>query len=137
MRPLIKNLSLLALVFGALIFLTEAFAPPSTGDKYHYGSRSAVTLISADTVTIAPNNLTLTYATLSADTNIVFDVNVDNSIVGDRIVLEVTADATTRQMTFNSNVTALADSVEATKTKLFEFVYNGTNYKEVAEMAVD
>lgn len=136
MRHFVNRLLVGMVVLMAFLFITQAFtqSPP---DKYQYGNRSSVTLTSADTIDISPNNLTFTYATLSIDTNVVVNVDVDESIIGDRIVLEVTADATNRHLTFNNNITAVADSVVATKTKLFEFVYNGTGYKEVAEMAVD
>lgn len=127
--------ALLFLVFTALLFQS---ADTASGDKYRYGFRESVTLTCADTVEIEPNNLTLTYATMAADTNVVFNANADNSIVGDRVVLQITADTvSTRQFTFNSNITALADSVESGKTKLFEFIYNGTAFYQVSELQVD
>lgn len=132
-----KNLKLIFGI-GLVLFLSAlvAFTPPA-GDKYAYGKRKAVTLTVADTIEVAPNNLTLTYATLSLDTNVVVDVNVDNSIIGDMIFLEITADSTNRHLTFNDNVTAVADSVVATKTKLFCFVFNGTVFRQYTEEQVD
>ena len=88
-------------------------------------------------VTIEPNNLTFTYATLAIDTNVTVVADVDNSIVGDRILLHVTADASNRLIDWSTNITAINDSVVATKTKLFEFVYNGTGFYQVAESGVD
>ena len=135
MRNLINKLALVAIVaFVSLIAMQSFTSPP---DKYQYGNRSAVTLTSADTVAVSPNNLTLTYATVAMDTNIVFNVDVTNSIVGDRIVFDLTADGTDRTATFGTNITGLAETISANKNELLEFIYNGTVFKEVAEMAVD
>lgn len=118
------------------ILLIAATSPP---DKYQYGKRSAVTLtIEDDTlVTVVPNNLTFTYATLAVDSNVTVVANVDNSIVGDRFILHVTADESNRLITWGTNISAVNDSVVATKTKLFEFVYNGTGFYQIAESGVD
>ena len=126
--------TLIALI--GLVLLMATTPPP---DKYQYGKRSAVTLtVEDDTlVTIEPNNLTFTYATLAIDTNVTVVADVDNSIVGDRILLHVTADASNRLISWSTNITAINDSVVATKTKLFEFVYNGTGFYQVAESGVD
>ncbi len=137
MRNLINNFAVAGILLGLIMIAFWAFTPPATGSKYQYGYRKAVTITSDTVITIAPNNLTLTYATLSLDTNTTVGVNVGNSIIGDRIVLQVTADASNRHLTFGTNVAAIADSVVATKTKLFEFIYNGSEFKQVAESATD
>lgn len=126
--------TLIALI--GLVLLMATTPPP---DKYQYGKRSSVTLTAEDDtmVTIEPNNLTFTYATLAIDTNVTVVADVDNSIVGDRILLHVTADASNRLIDWSTNITAINDSVVATKTKLFEFVYNGTGFYQVAESGVD
>lgn len=136
MRHLIRRFSIAAILMALALVAFQAFTPPA-GDKYPYGNRSAVTLASADTVTVTPNNLTLTYVTLSLDTNVVVNVDVSNSIVGDRIVLDLTADATDRTVTFNEHIKGVAETITATKNELIEFIYNGTEFKEVAAMAVD
>jgi len=122
---------LMILLVGAMLFL--AATPPP--DKYQYGKRSTATLTATDDtlVSIAPNNLTFLYATLAADTNMTVVADVDNSVVGDRIVLQVTADASNRQLDFSTNLVAVDDSVVANKIKLFEFVFNGTYFYQVAE----
>ena len=132
-----KNLKLFFAV-SLVLFLSAlvAFTPPA-GDKYPYGKRKAVTLTCADTVDVAPGNLTLTWATIALDTSAVFNVDVGNSIIGDMLVIEARADSTTRAVTFGTNITAPADSVVATKTKVFQFLYNGTAFVGVAEMQIN
>lgn len=137
MRKLIKKVAVTGLLLCLAMIAFQAFTPPAVGSKYQYGYRKAVTLTSDTVITVAPNNLTLTYATLSLDTNATVGVNVGNSIVGDRIILQVTADASNRHLIFGDNVAAITDSVVATKTKMFEFVYNGTEFKQVAESDTD
>jgi hypothetical protein len=129
-----KLIGFITVVIAVLLLAIAATPPP---DKYEYGTRGEVTLTSADTVTVEPNNLTLTYATIALDTNVVINVDVDNSIVGDRIVFHATADATARTLTFGSNITGTDEEVAATKTELMEFIYNGTGFYQVAEAAVD
>ena len=130
----LKLMSAIALLFTVAILVSFT---PSNGDKYPFGNRMATTLVSADTVDVSPKNLTLTYAMMDMDTNAVINVNTVNSIVGDRIVFEFTADSTTRQVVWNSNITALSDSVVATKTKLFEFVCNGTSFLQIGEQQIN
>ncbi len=125
---------ILGVVFAVAVFM--AFSP-SFGDKYPFGERMGVVLISADTVEVTPNNLTLTYAMMAMDTSAVINVDTDNSIAGDRIVLEFTADASNRVVKWNTNITAVTDSVLAEKTKLFEFVFNGNAFLEVSENQIN
>lgn len=129
----------LKVLFLTLFVGLLAMAATAPRDKFAYGKRQAVTLsIESDSlVVVSPNNLTLTYATLAADTSFTVDVNVKNSIVGDRLILHVTADATNRAITWGENITAVNDSVLAGKTKLFEFIYNGSGFFQIAEMQVD
>lgn len=131
-----KLFSILLVLMASAFMLATAFTPPPV-DKYPYGNRQAVALTSADTVEVLPNNLTLTYATMSMDTTVVVNVDVTNSIVGDRIVFDLTADASNRDIVFNTNITGITETITASKNELLEFIYNGTVFKEVAEMAVD
>ncbi|PTN08046.1 hypothetical protein C8N47_11186 [Mangrovibacterium marinum] len=135
MRNLISKLAFFGIALMVSMVVLQSFTAPP--DKYKYGNRSAVTLTSADTVAVSPNNLTLTYATVAMDADIVFNVDVSNSPPGDRIILDLTADGTDRTATFGTNITGLAETISANKNELLEFIYNGTVFKEVAEMAVD
>ena len=53
------------------------------------------------------------------------------------ITLDLTADASNRDIVFNDNITGASETVTASKNELLEFIFNGTVFKEVAEMAVD
>ena len=130
----IKFLAAVVVLLGAVVLL--AFVPTGR-DKYSFGHRTAETLVCADTVDVDPGNLTFTYASMAMDTNVVVNVSIDRSITGDMIVFEFTADSTTRQIDWNSNITALNDSVVALKTKLFQFVYNGSAFVQLSEQQIN
>lgn len=130
-----KTFIRIMLLVIATAFIATAFTAPR--DKWGFGFRKSVALESATAVSIDPGNLTLTYATLSIDTNTVISATSARSIVGDRIFLEVTADSKNRRITWGDNLTALNDSVLATKTKVFEFVYTGAVFRQIAEMTYD
>lgn len=135
MRKLTKKLAVFGLFVGVLFIALQAFNPPP--DKYGFGKRQAVELAYAATIDVSPNNLTLTYATLSLTGDCTLNVDVSNSVVGDRIVLDLTADASIRTVTFGTGMKGIAQAVAANKNELFEFIFNGTEFKGVAEMAVD
>lgn len=97
-------------------------------NKWPYGYRQLITLTGATTITVTTNNYTLTYATFSVAANTALTATVANSIVGDMIWLEVTADGTNRVLTFTGNITATAYTVTANKTVLLGFVFNGTKF---------
>lgn len=95
--------------------------------QYAFGSRVSTTLTSATTVSITPAN-TLTLYKIAADTSITFNALTTKAIIGDRFVLKVTANRIQRKFTFGTNFHATLDSIAATKVKLFEFIYNGTDW---------
>lgn len=125
-----RNFKFLSAI-GLVLVLTALFAFTSPPDEYRYGTRASVTLTCADTVDVLPNNLTLTYAQMDMDTNVVVNVDADNSIIGDRIVFEFTADNTDRTVAWNDNITASSGTVTADTIKLFEFIYNGTAFLQI------
>ena len=95
--------------------------------QYAFGSRVSLSLTSSTTVSVTPAN-TLTFYTLSADTSITFNAVTSKSLPGDRFVLKVTANRIQRKFTFGTNFHATLDSIASTKVKLYEFIYNGTDY---------
>lgn len=101
---------------------------PVVGDKYVYGFRKSITLTGSATITVTTDNTTLTYATLSIAQNAAVSATVANSIIGDMLFIQVTADGTNRVLTFMGNITATAYTVTASKTVLLGFVYNGSKY---------
>jgi hypothetical protein len=126
-------------VFMILAFMAMSFAPPlpAPADKYPYGLRKAVTLTSATAITIPTENLTLTLAALPIAHNATVTATVTKSVVGDRIILKVTADGTNRHLDFTGNLTAPDDSVVANKTKLFEFIYDGSKFVQLGELQIN
>lgn len=95
--------------------------------QYPYGSRVSLALTSATTVSVTPAN-TLTFYKIAADTSITFNAVTSKSLPGDRLILKVTANTRTRQFVFGTNLNAVNDSITSTKIKLYEFIYNGTDY---------
>ena len=108
-------------------------------DKYDYGFRTAVDVPITDTVMveIAPLNISQMLASVALDTSVTVNVNVANSIPNDWLILKLTADETNRHVTFGDNITAIADSVIATKTKTFAFVFDGTAFIQVGEIQIE
>lgn len=122
-----------------LAFMAMSFTPPLAPpvDKYPYGFRKAVTLTNAAAITIDARNTTLTYAKVSIAQATTLDANVANSIVGDVIYLEVTADTTNRVITYTGNITGVAYTVTASKTVLLGFVYNGSKFIAASVLQVN
>ena len=106
-------------------------------NKYGYGFRKAVTLTSDTLITISPQNMTLTFATLAMDTSVVMNAIITRSIIGDQIVLKATADGTNRMIDFTGNMIAVNDSVVANKTKVFQFIYDGSRFIQLSEIQTD
>lgn len=133
-----KPFKIFAILGILMVGIAIAWTPPEPPpNKYAYGFRKAVTLTVDDTITIAPDNYTLTVAALSADTNTVINTTVARSIIGDEIMLKVTADATNRLISFTGNVTAINDSVLANKTKVFSFRYDGAKFIQTGEVLIN
>lgn len=107
---------------------------PAVVNKYPYLYRRTVTLTSGVAVVVSPENYTLTYATLPLDTSATITATTTKSVVGDRIILQITADATTRHVDFSTGFTAVDDSILANKIKVFEFVYSGSRFVQVSEI---
>lgn len=120
-------MAIVVMCFIALLVMPTTVE--ASDDKYRYGYKSSVELVSdADTITIEPNNLSCLVATVDADTNLIVSADVDNSIVGDLIFLEVTADDTDRTVTFGDNLTGTTATVDADGLKMFQLVYTGTAF---------
>lgn len=95
--------------------------------QYAFGSRTSKSLTSATTVTLTPVN-TFTLYTIAADTSITFHAITSKAIIGDKFVLKISGNTRMRQLIFGNYLNAANDSVSSTKIKLFEFIYNGTDY---------
>lgn len=101
---------------------------PAVGDKYVYGFRKAVTLTGSATITVTTDNTTLTYATVSVSQDAAVTATEAKSIVGDMLYMQITADTTSRTVTFTGAITAAAYTVIATKTVLLGFIYSGSQW---------
>jgi len=127
-----KRIITFFIVLTALLVSTQVEAQK----KYAFGSRTGETLTSAVAVSVTPA-ATLTVYTVSADTNITWSVDNSYAVIGDRLVLAISADASNRVMTFGTNITATTDSVLANKTKLFEYIYTGSTYHCLGKLQAD
>lgn len=110
---------------------------PAVVNKYAYGFRHAVALTYSTTITVAPDNYTLTYGTLSVTGAATITATETNSIVGDQIYLQVTADGTNRALTFTGGITAATYTVTANKTVLLGFVYSGSQWYGTSVLQVN
>lgn len=105
--------------------------------KYPYGFRRTMTVPYAATISIDPGNYTLTYVSLSLTGAATIDAVEKNSIVGDQLYLQVTADTTNRALTFTGGITAVTYTVTASKTVLLGFVYSGTQWMATSVLQVN
>lgn len=110
---------------------------PAVVNKYAYGFRHAVALTYSTTITVATDNYTLTYGTLSVTGTATITATETNSIVGDQLYLQVTADGTNRALTFTGGITAATYTVTANKTVLLGFVYSGTQWMATSVLQVN
>ncbi|MDP2723198.1 MAG: hypothetical protein Q8O72_10600 [Bacteroidales bacterium] len=104
--------------------------------QYGFDYRTSSTLTSAVAVSVTPV-AALTVYTITADTNITYSAVVTDAVIGDKFVLQITADASARIMAFGTNITAVNDTITATKTRLYEFIYTGTGYYMLGKLQAD
>ena len=111
----------------------------SPADKYTYGKRTAVTVALTDTVNLelAPNNISQMLVTATIDTNVVVTADDANSIANDILVVKLTASGGNRQVDWSTNIIAVDDSVVSTKTKVFTFIYDGSNFIQTSEIQIN
>ncbi len=133
MKNFFKILMVLIVASVALM----SFTPSAPADKYPYGKRGTATITYASTINVAPNNLTQLLATCTLTGNVIATVNKDNSIAGDILILKLSASSANRQVDFSTNFTAVDDSVVSGKTKVFEFIFDGTNFVQTGEIQVN
>lgn len=120
-----------------IVMLIGLFAAQSEAQKqYKFGTRTSVELSSAVAVTITPVN-TLTVYTIEADTNVTFNAVVTKSVIGDRIIISATADASARTMSFGTSMNGANDTITATKTMTYEFIYTGSTFDIVSKLQSD
>lgn len=80
-----------------------------------------------------------TYVDIAAmDTNMTLTCTVNNNVkAGAILIIESTADATNRTVTFSTGLTCTALTNTANKTFLTAFIYNGTVFKAFAQKQID
>ena len=108
--------------------------------KYPFGNATETTLTSAATVALAEITNDLTIYTCATDTNITVNAATvdDNLRAGARLIFvltESTANADT--ITWGTTLTGTVDALPSGKTKIVEFIFNGTTFYKVATNQVD
>lgn len=120
-----------------VLVATIAFTPRAEAQKYSFGDRTSVSLTSATAIALAPAS-TMTVYTLEADTNVAFTISTSaKSIIGDMVVLKLKALTLNRTFTFSGNIVVTSDTLTASKTKLFLFIYTGSKYEQLSEVQID
>lgn len=110
------------IVLIAALFIVSA---ASAQIHFPFGNADEMTgSFTNDTVVALSIDNLCTYATLSADTNANFNITATGIRTGAVLYLEVTCDATQRAMIFGTNITGANDTLTASKTKMFMFVYD-------------
>lgn len=108
--------------------------------KFPFGAADTETLTSATTIALSEIDDNLTIYTLATDTTATINAaSIDDNIkTGSRLVFvltESTANADT--ISWGTNLTGLADPLPSGKTKIVEFIYNGSGFYKVASTQVD
>jgi len=120
-----------------IIMLVGLMSLASVAQKqYTFGYRVGSTLTSATAIAVTPVN-TLNIYKLDADTGVTFTAVVTKAVVGDRIVLQVKANTSNRPMAFSTGLVGAVDTIPATKTVMYEFIYTGTYYYNTGKRQVD
>ena len=86
---------------------------------------------------LAPNNISQMLVTAAIDTNVVVTADDANSIANDLLIVKLTADSTNRKVDWSTNIVAVDDSVISTKTKVFTFIYDGSNFVQTSEIQIN
>lgn len=139
MKKFLKYNGMLILCFMLLFVGSAVLVGSNPADKYPYGKRAAVTVAITDDVNleIAPNNISQMLVTAAIDTNVVVTADDANSIANDLLIVKLTADSTNRKVDWSTNIVAVDDSVISTKTKVFTFIYDGTNFIQTGEVQIN
>ena len=139
MKNFIKYNGWLMLCIMLLIVGSVVLVASNPADKYPYGKRTAVTVAITDDVNLelAPNNISQMLVTAAIDTNVVVTADDANSIANDLLIVKLTASGGNRQVDWSTNIVAVDDSVVSTKTKVFTFVYDGTNFIQTSEIQIN
>lgn len=88
-----------------------------------FGSKAAYEVaLTNDTVEFTPK-YTVTSYIVPVDTNVVIQADTLKAKPGNLVYFQVTADATKRYVTFSDGFTANADSLSASKTRTWGFVF--------------
>jgi len=125
-------------LFILAIFLVVAFA--ANAQRYPFGEPTKTTLTSAATIALSEITNDLTIFTLATDTTLTVNAaSVDDRLrAGARIVFiltESTANADT--VNWGTTLTGTYDALPSGKTKVVEFIYNGTTFYKASTNQVD
>ena len=116
--------AIIAMVFCSVAVQAQIF-------NFPIGSATEVTSDDDSlTISLTPKNSVefVTIASTTLDTNTTINVTTTYAKTGYIIYIKATADATTRGITFGTGITGTVDSVTASKTDIFQAVFDGTNY---------
>jgi hypothetical protein len=110
-------------------------------NSYPFGAIDYITS-TTDSLTLAVTlDEQVTYLDISSgtlDTNLTINATVDSKVKKGAIVyIETTADGTNRTVTFGTKLTMTALTNTASKTFITTFMYDGTNYKAIAQRQID
>jgi len=116
------------------------FACNVQAQRYPFGNATETTLTSDTTIALSEIKNNLIIYTCATDTNITINAaTLDGNLkTGARAVFvftESTADADT--ITWGTNLTGATDAIPSGKTRIVEFIYNGTTFYKLTATQVD
>ena len=125
-------------LFILISFLVVAFA--ANAQRYPFGAATETTLTSAATIALAEITNDLTVYTCATDTNITVNAaSVDDNLkVGARLVFVFTESSSNADtITWGTTLTGTTDALPSGKTRIVEFIYNGTTFYKLCATQVD
>lgn len=122
--------ALLALVVGSSAQSTDKLVGHSS-----FGTKAAyeVTLTN-DTVEFTPKYSATAYI-FPVDTNVVIQADTLKAVPGNLVYFQLTSDATKRYVTFSTGFTTNADSISASKSRTWGFVFVRGKYVQINRSA--
>ena len=125
-------------LFIVLSFLVVAFA--ANAQRYPFGAATSTTLTSATTIALAEITNDLTIYTLATDTTTTISAaSIDDNLrSGARLIFVLTeSSANADTVNWGTTLTGTYDALPSGKTKIVEFIYNGTTFYKVSTNQVD
>lgn len=123
--------------FFLLLTLCTVTLESQAQKEYKFANRKAIATLTSDTLISVTPKATMSLYYLSATHAIKFNAVTTYAVPGDLVIFKVKATSANRAVVWNTNLTAVTDTVASGKTKTYFFVYTGSSYDIISSAATD